>query len=205
MRYPERLLSDDEDVLLLFRPHWRVLLPALLWAMLLAALGGAAFAALDPPWEWAALGVAVVLWLLFAGRSVLTWWFTAYVLTTERIVVRKGMVARTGVEIPLEQVTNVLFSQSVLERLLRYGDVVIEAAGSQGQSELHDIPDPEGFQHEVYAARELRMLAHRAGPRGIDPVEALERLASLRERGHLTEDEFQAQKRRLLEGGPANG
>jgi voltage-gated potassium channel len=30
-------------------------------------------------------------------------------------------------------------------------------------------------------------------------VEALERLASLRERGHLSEEEFQAAKRRLLE------
>ncbi|MEX2504497.1 MAG: PH domain-containing protein [Egicoccus sp.] len=200
MRYPERLLSDDEDVLLLFRPHWKVLLPSLFWAMLLAALGGAAFAALDPPWEWVAVGVAVALWLLFSIRSVLSWWFTAYVLTTERIVVRRGMIARTGVEIPLEQVTNVLFSQSVLERLLRYGDVVLEAAGSQGRSELHDIPDPEGFQHEVYAARELRMLDQRGGGGGLDPVEALERLAALRERGHLSQDEFERQKRRLLDG-----
>ncbi|MFA9444536.1 PH domain-containing protein [Egicoccus sp. AB-alg6-2] len=198
VRYPERLLSEDEDVLLLFRPHWKVLLPALAWAMLLAALGGAAFAALDPPSQWVAAGVAALLWLLLAARSVLDWWFTSYVLTTERIVVRRGMIARTGVEIPLEQVTNVLFSQSVLERLLRYGDVVLEAAGSQGRSELHDIPDPEGFQHEVYAARELRMLHQRSGGPGLDPVSALERLADLRERGHLTDEEFEAQKRRLL-------
>lgn len=199
MRYPERLLSDDEDVLLLFRPHWKVLLPSLAWAMLLAALGGAAFAALDPPWGWAAVAVAVAVWLLLSARAVAEWWFTAYVLTTERIVVRRGMIARSGVEIPLEQVTNVLFSQTVIERLLRYGDVVLEAAGSQGRSELHDIPDPEGFQHDVYKARELRILYHRAGGPGADPVGALERLADLRERGHLTAEEFEAEKRRLLE------
>ena len=198
MRYPERLLSDDEDVLLLFRPHWRVLLPALLWAMLLAALAGLAFAALDAPWQWVAVGAAVALWLLFAGRAVLSWWFTAYILTTERIVVRQGMIARTGTEIPLEQVTNVLFSQSMFERMLGYGDVVLEAAGSQGRSELHDIPDPEGFQHEVYTARELRMVHQRGGGQGADPVGALERLADLRERGHLTAEEFEAEKRRLL-------
>ncbi|GGI09495.1 PH domain-containing protein [Egicoccus halophilus] len=199
MRYPERLLSEDEDVLLMFRPHWKVLLPALLWAMLLAALAGAAVAALDPPWQWVAAGGAALVWLLLAGRSVLRWWFTAYVLTTERIVVRRGMVARTGVEIPLEQVTNVLFSQSVLERLLRYGDVVLEAAGSQGRSELHDIPDPEGFQHDVYKARGLRMLHHRTGGRpAADPVAVLERLADLRERGHLSDEEFETEKQRLL-------
>jgi membrane protein YdbS with pleckstrin-like domain len=202
VRYPERLLSEDEEILLLFRPHWKVLLPALAAAMLLAAAGGAAVAALDPPWQWVALGTAIAIWLLASGPSVLRWWFTAYVLTTERIVVRRGMIARTGVEIPLEQVTNVLFSQSVVERLLGYGDVVLEAAGSQGRSELHDIPDPEGFQHDVYTARGARMQHQRGGGvdpgGGTDPVSALERLADLRERGHLTDEEFAAEKRRLL-------
>jgi uncharacterized membrane protein YdbT with pleckstrin-like domain len=199
MRYPERLLTDDEDVLRQFRPHWRVLLPVLGWAMLMAALGGVATAALTSPWREVAIGGAVLLWLLLAARPLVTWWSTNYVLTTERIVVRRGLIARSGTEIPLEQVTNVLFSQSVVERMLRYGDVTIEAAGSQGRSEFHDVPDPEAFQHEVYVARELRTL-QAAGGRGVDPVSALERLADLRERGHLTDEEFELGKRRLLEG-----
>jgi membrane protein YdbS with pleckstrin-like domain len=208
MRYPERLLSDDEDIVEQFRPHWRVLLPVLAWAMVSAALGGLAVAALDRPWREVAIGAAVVLWLLLARRALLDWWFTNYVLTTERIVVRRGMIARTGTEIPLEQITNVLFSQTVIERVLGYGDVILEAAGSQGRSELHDIPDPEGFQQQVYEARELRNLHYRGGherggdrshARGFDPISALERLAALRERGHLTDEEFEARKRRLFE------
>jgi membrane protein YdbS with pleckstrin-like domain len=188
MRYPERLLTDDEDILRQFRPHWRVLLPVLAWAMAFAALGGIAFAALERPWREVAIAAAVVLWLLLSTRPLFDWWFTNYVLTTERIVVRRGMIARTGTEIPLEQITNVLFSQTVMERLLGYGDVILEAAGSQGRSELHDIPDPEGFQQQVYEARELRNLHYRGGgePRALDPISALERLADLRERGHLT-------------------
>jgi membrane protein YdbS with pleckstrin-like domain len=199
MRYPERLLTDDEEILRQFRPHWRVLLPVLAWAMLAAALGGAAGAALGPPWREVAIAGAAVLWVLVSAKPLLAWWFTNYVLTTERIVVRRGMIARTGTEIPLEQVTNVLFSQTVFERLIGYGDVVLEAAGSEGRSELHDIPDPEGFQHEVYAARELRTIPRRGDGRLADPLEALERLADLRERGHLTDQEFEQAKRRLLE------
>jgi membrane protein YdbS with pleckstrin-like domain len=199
MRYPERLLTDDEEILRQFRPHWRVLLPVLAWAMLAAALGGVAGAALDPPWREIAIGGAVLLWVLVSTKPLIDWWFTNYVLTTERIVVRRGMIARTGTEIPLEQVTNVLYSQTVLERLLRYGDVVLEAAGSEGRSELHDIPDPEGFQHEVYVARELRTVPRRGDGRPADALDALERLADLRERGHLTDEEFEVAKRRLLE------
>lgn len=199
MRYPTRLLTDDEEIVDQFRPHWKVLLPAILWAMGLAALAGVAIAALDPPWRWYVVGALVLIWFALAIRSVFAWWFTNYVLTTERIIVRRGVIARTGVEIPLENVTNVLFSQTVLERVLRYGDVVLESAGSQGQSELHDIPDPEGFQSEVYATRELRSLSIKGGSGAVrDIVSQLEALADLRERGHLSDDEFATKKAWLL-------
>ena len=199
MRYPTRLLTDDEEVLHQFRPHWRVLLPAIGWAMLLATLVGVAFAALDAPWGTYATGAAVLLWLLLAARSILAWWFTNYVLTTERIIVRSGMIARSGTEIPLENINNVLFRQRVTERLLGYGDVLIESAGQTGQSRLVDIPDPEAFQSEVYRARELRSLHFSGGTgRARDVVGQLEALADLRERGHLTDEEFAAKKRKLL-------
>jgi membrane protein YdbS with pleckstrin-like domain len=205
VRYPDRLLTDDEVIVRQFRPHWRVLLPALGWAVLLLVIVGVGLAALDGTAPWWVLAGAVVLWLALAARAVLTYLFTNYVLTTERIIVRSGMIARTGTEIPLENINNVLFSQSVIERLLGYGDVLLESAGTQGQSRLKDIGDPEHFQSQVYRVREARSIALRYGdgPPGEAPadlVSQLERLADLRERGHLSEAEFAEQKARLLEG-----
>ncbi len=197
MRYPERLLTDDEEILQQFRPHWRVLLPALAWAMAFAALVGLAAAALEARYAAIAGGAALGLWVLLSGRSLFDWWFTNYVLTTERIIVRRGWIARSGTEIPLENINNVLFRQRVIERVLGYGDVLIESAGRQGQSRLEDIPDPEAFQSRVYRARELRAL-HFGGSAARDVVAQLEALADLRERGHLTDEEFAAKKRRLL-------
>ena len=202
MRYPSRLLSEGEDVLAQFRPHWHVLLPALLWAMVLAALVGVAFAAVEPPWPTYAAAAAVLLWLLVAARSVAKWWFTSYVLTTERIAVRSGVLARHGTEIPLENLDNVLFRQTLRERLLGYGDVLVESAGRSGQTRLTDIPDPEAFQAEIYRARELRSLHFHRGGRERDLVEQLEALADLRERGHLTDEEFTREKQRLLTAHP---
>jgi uncharacterized membrane protein YdbT with pleckstrin-like domain len=203
MRYPRRLLTDDEEVLTHFRPHWRVLLTPLVSAMVLAAVAGVALAALEGPLDLLVAGATVPLWLVVSGRAVVTWWFTTYVLTTERIIVRRGMVARSGTEIPLENIVNVLFSQTIVERLLGYGDLVIESAGSQGQSRLTDIPDPQGVQSEVYRARELRALHFSSsGSRAAasdDVVDRLERLAGLWERGHLSDEEFEEYKRRLLD------
>lgn len=207
MRYPVRLLTDDEDIVRQFRPHWRVLLPAVGWAMLIGALAGAAFAALDPPYTWYAVGAAALIWLVLSTRRLLDWWFTNYVLTTERIIVRAGMIARTGTEIPLENINNVLFSQTAFERALRYGDVLVESAGSMGQSRLANIPDPEHFQSEIYRARELRTLALEGRGRGSDPPAAprdvaaqLESLSALHDAGKLTDEEFATQKRRVLGG-----
>jgi uncharacterized membrane protein YdbT with pleckstrin-like domain len=207
VKYPEHLLTDGEEILTQFRPHWKVLLPAIGWAMLLAAIAGFAAAALPERWSpnWSfglSFGIALALWLVISAKALVAWYATNYVLTTERIVVRQGLIARTGTEIPLENITNVLFSQRVIERLLGYGDVLIESAGSQGQSRLADIPDPEAFQSEVYRARELRTLHFRnAGNSSVtarDAVQQLEALADLRERGHLTDEEFAAKKRHLL-------
>lgn len=198
MAYPRRLLGDDEEILAELRPHWRTLLPALGWAMLLAAAGGAGVAAVDPPWELVIASAAPVLWLLVAARMVVRWWSTHYVLTTERIIVRRGVVARSGTELPLESIVNVLFAQRVWERLLGCGDVLLESAGSQGQSRLENVPDPQGFQTEIYRARELR--SQRVRGRGTDALDRLERLADLRERGHLSDEEFDDAKRRLLDG-----
>jgi uncharacterized membrane protein YdbT with pleckstrin-like domain len=199
VRYPTRLLTEDEEVLDQFRPHWKVVLPALLWAMLLAALGGLAVAVAGTEWTVAVAAIVVAVWALMTARTLVRWWFTHYVLTTERIIVRHGMIARSGREIPLENINNVVFEQRVMERLLGYGDVLVESASSQGRNRLADIPDPQGFQSEIYRARELRALHFSGGgARARDVVEQLESLAALRERGHLTDHEFATQKRRLL-------
>jgi uncharacterized membrane protein YdbT with pleckstrin-like domain len=205
MRYPEGRLVGNEQVLHQFRPHWKVLIPAIAWALGFAALVGVGFAALDLQNAYWVLAGVVVVWLALSAKSILAWVFTNYVLTSGRIIVRKGMVARSGTEIPLESISNVLFSQRVLERLLGYGDVIVESAGSMGQVDLVGVPDPERLQHEIRKAREVRIrpLSGRgrqhADPSQVrDVVGQLEVLADLCERGHLTHEEFTAQKRLLI-------
>ncbi|HEX9766305.1 MAG TPA: PH domain-containing protein [Nitriliruptorales bacterium] len=209
MAYPTHLLTDDEEIVHEFHPHWRVLLVALMWLVVWIAAGvvvylvdrssGAAdTGASSVTWgRWALLG-GIVIGLASMIPALLRRYARLYVLTTERMVVRSGILSKSGVEIPLENINNVLFSQSLWERMLGYGDVLIESAGAQGQSRLTDIPDPVRFQSEVYRAREVRVMQLEGGNRAVDPVDQLERLADLRDRGAISEEEFEAKKRDLL-------
>lgn len=195
MKYPSRLLSAEEKVEAAFRPHWKaIFFPSLLTAASIGAIIAIALT-VDTPGAWFGIGGVLLFWLIIVLPRWITWIFTHYVITNERVIVRRGFVARHGKEIPLEVINDVAFSQTVLERLLRSGDLLIESAGEQGQSRYSDIPDPEGVQSLIYRVREARALALQ-GQKSV--TEQLEILGRLHGDGLLTAEEFEKKKRQLL-------
>lgn len=203
MGYPKRLLSQGEEIVREFRPHWRMLVIPFGWTILLIA--AVVLTWRFPPeqawFDWGITGIAAAAWLVLGLYPLIAWFFTMYVLTNERLIARSGILARRGMEIPLEQITNVIFNQNILERVLRSGDLLIESAGTSGQSRFSDIPDPEAFQSMLYSVREERgkVLA------GVvpespsdDTISRLERLSRLRADGVLTEEQYEEQKRKIL-------
>jgi len=201
MGYPERLLSDDEVIESQFRPHWSGILREGL-----IALGGVVVAVVlaifDAP-VWTYLVIAGLVVLLVTG-GLIRWANTLHVITNERLVYRAGFIAKRGTEIPLEVIQNVAFNQSVLERVFGTGDLMIESAGTHGQTRYRDIPNPEGVQSLIYKMRELRMMEVESGGGGPaapeSSVSQLERLSRLHDQGKLTDAEFEAEKARLLGG-----
>ena len=193
MGYPTRLLSDDEHVLQEFRPHWQAI--AIPLGMLLAAIVIGVVVGIVADQLWWAVLAGVVIGLVFAVPGLARWYFTKYVITDERIIVRSGVFARKGKEIPLEVINDVAFSQSLLERMFRSGDLLLESAGELGQSRFTDVPDPETVQTVIYKAREDRIGALNTGQ---SPTDALTALAQLHRDGVLTDEEFAEKKQKLL-------
>lgn len=200
-RYPERLLTDDETVLAELRPHWRVLLAPAFWFILTAGAVIAAFQVNEPP-GWLIPAVTLLSLVFFLGLGVpplIRRQFTLYVLTSERIVVRSGVLNRSSKEMPLESISNVVFNQSLIERMLGYGDVFLESSGETSATRMDDVPDPEMFQSRVYAAREQRSMQFARSDGGRrDVASQLSELADLHDRGKLSDEEYEAQKARLL-------
>ncbi len=209
MPWPEDVLTDGETIITSFRPHWKLLLIPILWfiglsiAMILVAVN------LDVL-QWILIAALAVFAVIFVVKPLVNWYTTRYVLTSERLITRTGLVAKSGVEIPLDRITNVNFSQSIIERLLGAGDLLIESAGSTGQSRFKDIPHPDAFQTILYKAREGKGEAHShtgSSPSAPPPpapsperdhAEQIRKLAVLRDEGLISAEEYEAKRTDLL-------
>jgi uncharacterized membrane protein YdbT with pleckstrin-like domain len=214
MAYPKRLLQDDEEVALDLRPHWwffgkQILTGVPLWILVVFLLvtfdGGVQKVTL---WVWL---VAAVLWAGWLVVKYLDWTFTYFVVTSERVIFRTGVLAKRGVEIPLSRINNINFYQSVWERVIGAGDLSIESAGKDGQSTFEDVQHPDGVQQEIYRMMEQHE-RHRASwsaptvvqqaaaaPTGPTIPEQIDALAKLRDSGAISDAEFQAKKQDLLD------
>lgn len=202
MPFPRRLLNDNENMVLDLHPHWWFFGPPAI-ALGLAMVGVLWVRSLVSGWMatvigYFGLGIIVVCAARLAVEMV-KWRTTYFVLTSERIIFRKGVVARDGVEIPLDRLANVNFKQSVLERLLGVGDILLQSGGQDGEETFSDISRPEDVQKTIISTLSDRSSRRFDGAPSLAGVaHELERLEALRDRGTLTDAEFEEQKRRLL-------
>jgi len=207
MPYPKKNLNSNETIALDMHPHWWY------FAQPAAALVGSIIIGIVVAWkvdsgtarDAASIAVYVLLvitalWLI--GRF-LKWLTTNFVITSQRIIFRQGVFAKSGIEIPLERVNNVNFNQGIFERILGAGDLLIESGGEDGQQRFTDIRHPDKVQNLVHAQVET-LVQQRAGyvgqskVAGTDVADQLERLEGLLQRGTITPEEFAAQKAKLL-------
>ncbi|HEY1968964.1 MAG TPA: PH domain-containing protein [Pseudonocardia sp.] len=156
MSYPDDVLIEGERVLTHERPHPKMLvLPVLVF---LVSVGAAAYlAALVSHQSWGPaaalvlLALAVVLVGWFTVAPLLRWRCTHFVVTDRRVLVREGVLTRTGFEIPLNRITSVHFRQSVLERMLGCGTLSVESASDE-PLDFEDIPGVQQVYGLLYQA-----------------------------------------------------
>jgi uncharacterized membrane protein YdbT with pleckstrin-like domain len=204
MGFPRRLLNDDETVVVDLHPHWWFLagpVIALVGATVLAVVALVVTGAGTTPrliGGWASLALIVVsaCWLVVRW---LHWVTINFAITTQRVVRRSGVIAKSGMEIPLERVNTVMSSQGMFERLVGVGDLVIESGGDFGQQRFTGIRRPERVTRVLHGlVHERQERAAHAGAQ-LDVAAQLERFEAMLHRGTLTQDEFDAQKQRLLD------
>jgi uncharacterized membrane protein YdbT with pleckstrin-like domain len=137
-------LSEGERIVLTLHPHWKtVLVPSLILAA--AAVIAAVLLVVIPSGQYAgpgriAVGVALLLVLIFVVYPFLRWRTTTYELTNRRLRLRRGIVSRSGRDFPLIRISDVSFSHGLIDRLLGCGKLVVESAGEHGQLVLNEIP-----------------------------------------------------------------
>jgi uncharacterized membrane protein YdbT with pleckstrin-like domain len=157
MAYPKKLLADDESIVYELKPHWRALITPVIVFLITLAVGFYLLAKLTSwdnsartPIAWFVLVLMVVALVVWVIRPFVYWYSTQYVFTDHRIIVRTGIVARKGRDMPLSRVNDVSFSHSFLERFLNCGTLQVESAGTQGQLIITSVPNVEQIQRDIY-------------------------------------------------------
>jgi len=143
--------------------------------------------------------LATMVWLLMRYAK---WTTTSFVLTSHRLIHRAGVLAKSGREIPLDHINDISYHQTVFDRLIGAGDLVIESAGQRGQEVFPDLPKPSLIQNEIYRqidAGKSRMADRMAGRSELSIPEQIDKLDELRKRGVITQAEFDAKKTKLLD------
>jgi uncharacterized membrane protein YdbT with pleckstrin-like domain len=204
MAFPRRLLVEGEELVLDLRPHWIALVGPIGVAVLALAAWAIVAAKYDGAAVLVTLAAALTVIVGYSARKTVDWATSHFVLTSDRVLHRSGLVAKHSMEIPLEHINDVRFSQNVVERMINAGTLTIQSASEQGREVFDNIRHPEEVQKRIYKIGEenkTRMYqGPSAGQRPTAPsvTTELERLADLRAKGILTEEEFQAQKAKVL-------
>lgn len=207
MAFPEEQLYSEEEVILDLRPHWWFFASqavALLGALVLGLF--AAVLVQETAITIAALILILGVLVWFIVRYVI-WTTTSFVVTTDRLISRLGVLSRQGIEIPLERVNTVFFAQTFFERIIGSGDLEIESASEQGSQKFSNIRKPLNVQNEIY--RQMENNENRkfdrvgrnmsGGGSGLSIPEQIEKLAELQQKGIISSSEFEEKKAELLD------
>src|SRR5579871_2042846 len=151
-RYIDEILQPGEKVLYSTNAHWMFYLPAIgAWVAALIFLALSGLTAAVPILMLACFGAAGVIGLIALFLTFKAWfhrWTTETDVTNMRVVHKTGFIQRRTFEMALDKIESVDVEQSILGRLLNYGNVTINGVG-EGTETIRTIAAPLDFRSHI--------------------------------------------------------
>jgi hypothetical protein len=158
--YVEQQLGAAEKIRYTERHHWVFFVVEMVRWILFAAVVLALVILLrvwwlpDAGWVWWLL----LVFLIPAARiawGFLSWRMNVYVLTNRRVIESTGVLSKRVADSSLEKLTDIVLKQSILGRMLNYGDIIVlTAAAGAGINDLKQIRHPAEFKTQMLDAKE---------------------------------------------------
>ena len=153
MGISQKYFNHDEVLVLDLHPHWwRFVKPVVVIIATLAALANTH----RIPNNFLS-DLALIIAQVFTALAVLNlvlqtlkWYRTHFVLTSQRVIFQSGVIARSRIEISLHKINLVTFHQSIFERLINAGDIIIESGAEDGMETFTDVRDPQNVQAYIH-------------------------------------------------------
>jgi uncharacterized membrane protein YdbT with pleckstrin-like domain len=201
-KYLKQALGTQEKIILVTRQHWFLLLGSISLEILMIVVLIPGIIALSFYFPLAMIGLIVlVIPVGSMVRDYLSWSNKRYIVTNRRVIHTTGVLNKNIIDSSLEKVNDVKMGQSVMGRLLNFGTIEILTASELGVNIFYNISNPIHFKTAMLDAKENvtsdeGFVIHSDKKEDIAGV--IEKLGQLREKGLLSEEEFQAKKNDLL-------
>ena len=190
--------------MLVIRPHWFILAWPVFFAVagIIAAILTGSYGYLIPLIPLGYLGYKII------ERNNNLW-----AVTNLRVIDEFGVFSHNSKESPLDKINNVTYHQSVWGRMFGYGNVQIQTAAETGATTYYRVERPDELKdmitqmQEEYKKSQITIQARElakaissgaSNHNGTDLSAELEKLFDLRQRGILTDEEYQAAKKKIL-------
>ncbi len=148
LTYLKRVLQPGEQVRHVSSIHWIVYWPGVAVALLAVVAYWLAGTRLLPGlWRYSAYGLALVAVVLLI-RQWFQWWVTEIAVTDRRVIYKKGFIRRQTNEMNMDKVESVKIDQSIIGRMLDFGDVAILGTG-EGFETLRTIATPIELRNSI--------------------------------------------------------
>ena len=221
MSYLNELLADDEQIHYEAHQHPFVFLARIITetVVLLVLVGTVWFLATkgisnpQRPWILLILGVMAAAVFASAIYDFLRWRTEQFVLTDRRVMHLHGVINKSTVDSSLDKINDVQLRQTFFGRIFNYGDLEVQTASEDGTNYFQAIRAPLDFKRAMLNTKEQReripvayaerMKSQPAAQNGrrlsqLEVEEQLTRLAELRQKNLITDDDFTAKKREIL-------
>jgi uncharacterized membrane protein YdbT with pleckstrin-like domain len=152
-RYIDDILQPGEKVLYSTNAHWIFFLPAIAgWIVAVALLVLSGMVPAGPS-VLVCLSLAAIAAIAALYKTITAWfhrWTTETDVTNLRVVHKTGFIKRRTFEMSLDKVESVDVNQSILGRMLNYGNVTVRGVG-EGEETITTIASPLDFRNHITA------------------------------------------------------
>jgi uncharacterized membrane protein YdbT with pleckstrin-like domain len=203
--YLDHLLGKNENILFIARQHWLVYLQSILpeVAIIILLITGISVSIISfhQSWVWFTL-LLILLPIISMIRDTLIWTNRQYVITNHRVIKVAGIFNKEVTDSALEKVNDVKLVQSAMGRLFGYGNIHIMTASELGINLFSRIANPVKFKTTMLDAKDREekavgdIIAN--GMQTVSVPDMILKLGELRDKGLVTEEEFQLKKKELL-------
>jgi uncharacterized membrane protein YdbT with pleckstrin-like domain len=201
-------LKKEEKIILMTKPHWFTL--GLPFLILLAGLIIGSIIEKSIKGSFGFLLILIVLcYFIFKiiQRNMNIW-----VVTNLRVIDEHGVISNNSKESPLDKINNVTYKQSFWGKIFGFGNVQIQTAAEIGSTTYFAVEKPKELKdtitqmQEEYKETQIKKQATELASamtasqqnKTIDVASELEKLYDLKQKGILTEEEYNNRKTKIL-------